>query len=120
MKAANAYGLLLGRIVDGVINHRPNMGGKSTFLRQNAIISILAQVGSYVPAEHVEIGIVDQVFSRVSLPQVSVNIRLVQQTIFFIRNRHLCWRCWRLRLFCAKQPVDLSLSWTRLVAAQHL
>ena len=44
---------------------RPNMGGKSTFLRQNAIISILAQVGSYVPAEHAEIGIVDQVFSRV-------------------------------------------------------
>jgi DNA mismatch repair ATPase MutS len=41
------------------------MGGKSTFLRQNAIISILAQVGSYVPAEHAEIGIVDQVFSRV-------------------------------------------------------
>jgi len=45
---------------------RPNMGGKSTFLRQNAIISILAQVGSYVPAEHAEIGIVDQVFSRVT------------------------------------------------------
>lgn len=44
---------------------RPNMGGKSTFLRQNAIISILAQVGSYVPADHAEIGIVDQVFSRV-------------------------------------------------------
>jgi dsDNA-specific endonuclease/ATPase MutS2 len=43
----------------------PNMGGKSTFLRQNAIISILAQVGSYVPADHAEIGIVDQVFSRV-------------------------------------------------------
>jgi DNA mismatch repair ATPase MutS len=41
------------------------MGGKSTFLRQNAIISILAQVGSYVPADHAEIGIVDQVFSRV-------------------------------------------------------
>lgn len=49
--------------------NRPNMGGKSTFLRQNAIVSILAQVGSYVPAEHAEIGIVDQVFSRVvSLP----------------------------------------------------
>lgn len=47
-------------------NYSPNMGGKSTFLRQNAIISILAQVGSYVPADHAEIGIVDQVFSRVS------------------------------------------------------
>jgi DNA mismatch repair ATPase MutS len=43
----------------------PNMAGKSTFLRQNALISILAQVGSYVPAEYAEIGIVDQVFSRI-------------------------------------------------------
>ena len=43
----------------------PNMAGKSTFLRQNALISILAQVGSYVPAEHAEIGIVDQIFSRI-------------------------------------------------------
>ena len=43
----------------------PNMGGKSTFLRQNALISILAQVGSYVPAEHAEIGLVDQIFSRI-------------------------------------------------------
>ncbi|KAH0544168.1 hypothetical protein FGG08_001613 [Glutinoglossum americanum] len=44
---------------------RPNMAGKSTFLRQNALITILAQVGSYVPAEYAEIGIVDQIFSRV-------------------------------------------------------
>ena len=43
----------------------PNMAGKSTFLRQNALISILAQVGSFVPAEHVEIGLVDQIFTRV-------------------------------------------------------
>ena len=43
----------------------PNMGGKSTFLRQNALISILAQIGSYVPADHVEIGLVDHVFTRV-------------------------------------------------------
>jgi DNA mismatch repair ATPase MutS len=43
----------------------PNMGGKSTFLRQNALITIMAQVGSYVPADYAEIGIVDQVFSRV-------------------------------------------------------
>ena len=43
----------------------PNMAGKSTFLRQNALISILAQVGSYIPADYAEIGIVDQVFSRV-------------------------------------------------------
>jgi DNA mismatch repair ATPase MutS len=43
----------------------PNMAGKSTFLRQNALISILAQVGSFVPAEHAEIGIVDKIFSRI-------------------------------------------------------
>lgn len=43
----------------------PNMAGKSTFLRQTALISILAQTGSFVPAEHVELGLVDQLFSRV-------------------------------------------------------
>lgn len=43
----------------------PNMAGKSTFLRQNALIVILAQMGSFVPAEAAEIGIVDRVFSRV-------------------------------------------------------
>ncbi|KAJ5510926.1 DNA mismatch repair protein MutS-like N-terminal [Penicillium expansum] len=43
----------------------PNMAGKSTFLRQNALITILAQVGSFVPAAYAEIGIVDQIFSRI-------------------------------------------------------
>lgn len=43
----------------------PNMAGKSTFLRQNALITILAQVGCYVPASYAEIGIVDAMFSRV-------------------------------------------------------
>ncbi|BCR90754.1 mismatch repair ATPase MSH1 [Aspergillus chevalieri] len=43
----------------------PNMGGKSTFLRQNALITILAQVGSFVPAAYAELGIVDQIFSRI-------------------------------------------------------
>ncbi len=43
----------------------PNMAGKSTFLRQNALIIILAQMGSYVPAKSAKIGIVDKVFSRV-------------------------------------------------------
>ncbi len=43
----------------------PNMAGKSTYLRQNALIVILAQMGSYVPAEYAHIGIVDQLFSRV-------------------------------------------------------
>ena len=43
----------------------PNMAGKSTFLRQNALISILAQMGSFVPAKSAHIGIVSQLFSRV-------------------------------------------------------
>jgi DNA mismatch repair protein MutS len=43
----------------------PNMAGKSTFLRQNALIAILAQMGSYVPARGARIGIVDRLFSRV-------------------------------------------------------
>ena len=43
----------------------PNMAGKSTFLRQNALITILAQSGSFVPAEKASIGIVDSLFSRV-------------------------------------------------------
>ncbi|MEO0486784.1 MAG: DNA mismatch repair protein MutS [Pseudomonadota bacterium] len=43
----------------------PNMAGKSTFLRQNALITMLAQMGSYVPARAARIGIVSQVFSRV-------------------------------------------------------
>ena len=43
----------------------PNMAGKSTFLRQNALIAILAQMGSYVPAEAATIGVIDRLFSRV-------------------------------------------------------
>jgi DNA mismatch repair protein MutS len=43
----------------------PNMAGKSTFLRQNALIAILAQMGSYVPADSADIGVVDRLFSRV-------------------------------------------------------
>ena len=43
----------------------PNMAGKSTFLRQNALIAILAQMGSFVPAQAARIGIVDRLFSRV-------------------------------------------------------
>ncbi len=43
----------------------PNMAGKSTFLRQNALIAVLAQMGAFVPASHAHIGIVDRLFSRV-------------------------------------------------------
>ena len=43
----------------------PNMAGKSTYLRQNALIAILAQMGAYVPARSARIGVVSQIFSRV-------------------------------------------------------
>src|SRR5258705_384389 len=43
----------------------PNMAGKSTFLRQNALIALMAQIGSYVPAAPARIGVVDRLFSRV-------------------------------------------------------
>jgi DNA mismatch repair protein MutS len=43
----------------------PNMAGKSTFLRQNALITLLAQCGSFVPAESAHIGVVDRLYSRV-------------------------------------------------------
>jgi DNA mismatch repair protein MutS len=51
-----------GRIV---IVTGPNMAGKSTYLRQNALIALIAQMGAYVPAARAHIGIVDRLFSRV-------------------------------------------------------
>lgn len=43
----------------------PNMAGKSTYMRQNALIALMAQCGSYVPAESVTLGVVDKIFTRV-------------------------------------------------------
>ena len=43
----------------------PNMAGKSTFLRQNALLAILAQMGSFVPADYAHLGLIDRLFSRV-------------------------------------------------------
>ncbi len=43
----------------------PNMAGKSTFMRQNALIAILAQMGAFIPADYAKIGIVDKIFTRV-------------------------------------------------------
>ena len=43
----------------------PNMAGKSTYMRQNALIAILAQIGSFIPADYAEIGLIDKIFTRV-------------------------------------------------------
>lgn len=43
----------------------PNMAGKSTFMRQNALIALMAQIGSYVPATNAKLGVVDKIFTRV-------------------------------------------------------
>ena len=43
----------------------PNMAGKSTYMRQNALIALLAQIGSWVPADYLKLGIIDKIFTRV-------------------------------------------------------
>lgn len=43
----------------------PNMAGKSTYMRQNALIALLAQIGSWVPADYAKVGVVDKIFTRV-------------------------------------------------------
>ncbi len=55
----------------------PNMAGKSTFLRQNALIVLMAQIGSFVPADEARIGVVDRIFCRVG---ASDNIARGQST----------------------------------------
>lgn len=55
----------LGKDSEVVLLTGPNMSGKSTYMRQIALINIMAQIGSFVPAERAEIGITDQIFTRI-------------------------------------------------------
>lgn len=57
--------LSLGIEADLAVVTGPNMGGKSTYLRQTALLVILAQIGSFVPAERCRIGLVDRIFTRI-------------------------------------------------------
>lgn len=58
----------------------PNMGGKSTYLRQVALICILAQMGSFVPADKAEVGIVDRIFTRIG----AMDFLTVGQSTFMV------------------------------------
>ncbi len=52
-------------IAQFIILTGPNMAGKSTYMRQNALISIMAQMGSFIPASYAKIGIIDKIFTRI-------------------------------------------------------
>ena len=65
----------------------PNMAGKSTYLRQTALIVIMAQIGSYVPATRATIGIVDRIFTRIGLRD---NLAAGEST-FMVEMKDLCY-----------------------------
>ncbi|MBO6273158.1 DNA mismatch repair protein MutS [bacterium] len=66
----------------------PNMAGKSTYMRQNALIAILAQIGSFVPADYVRMGVADKIFTRVG---ASDDLTLGQSTFMveMIETAHI-------------------------------
>ena len=69
----------------------PNMAGKSTYMRQNALITIMAQIGSFVPADYVRLGVTDKIFTRVgasddlSLGQSTFMVEMVE-TAYILNN----------------------------------
>jgi len=69
----------------------PNMAGKSTYMRQNALILLMAQIGSYVPADYAQIGVADKIFTRVgasddlTLGQSTFMVEMVE-TAYILNN----------------------------------
>ena len=66
----------------------PNMAGKSTYMRQNALIALMAQIGSWVPADYVKLGVIDKIFTRVG---ASDDLTLGQSTFMveMIETAHI-------------------------------
>ena len=65
----------------------PNMGGKSTLLRQCCLMVVMAQIGSFVPANDLELSVVDQIFTRLGSFSIEAYILLMIR-----RSRQdLCW-----------------------------
>jgi DNA mismatch repair ATPase MutS len=100
----NSVHLLPGSMLHVITG--PNMAGKSTFLRQTALIVILSQVGSFVPADFATIGIVDRLFSRVGAKDDLFRDRstfMVEmlETAEILRRatpKSLVWQCFSMAL----------------------
>ena len=101
----------------------PNMSGKSALLRQTALISLMAQAGSFVPAKHADLGILDRIFTRVG---ASDNISSGESTFMVEMNETAAilnnltpaaWCCWmRLGAAPARTMASASLGHRRTFA----
>ena len=75
----------------------PNMAGKSTFLRQNALLAVLAQSGCFVPAKRLRLGVVDRLFSRVGAGddlargRSTFMMEMVETAAILSRRRPAAW-----------------------------
>ena len=83
----------------------PNMAGKSTFLRQNALIAVMAQMGSFVPAQRAHIGVVDRLFSRVGAADD------------LARGHRPSWSRWSRRRRSSTRPANARSSYSMKSAA---
>lgn len=67
----------------------PNMGGKSSYIRQVALVTIMAQLGSFVPASEASFGIVDGIFTRYSLILLFIFVTFLLSIIIHKRDREV-------------------------------